>query len=108
MAMEFGPNWLQPIQKRLGEKYPHLSPEELDYCNVTCSKARDEGNNFIYLKLGEVAGKGQTITGNELELQLATFTNTKYQWISTENLGKLFSQGCYYAWKDGLIEALKG
>lgn len=108
MSMAFGPDWLKPIQERLGKKYPEITEEKLDEYNQICSKARDDGNDFIYRTLEKMAELKQTITSADLEYQLKTFMTTKYLWISKENLNRLFSQGCYYAWKDGLTEGIQG
>lgn len=48
MGMEFGTNWLQPIQKRLAKKHPQLSQAELDEYDRVCREAM----NFGHTQLG--------------------------------------------------------
>lgn len=105
MALEFGPNLNQPINQRLKDQFPQLRGIDLEEANKLCYRVRDEGVNFIYNTLGSVAGKRETIQADQLELLLKK-SLAKYLWISSENLGRIYSQGCYYAWKDGSIEAL--
>ena len=47
LAMEFGKNWLQPIQKRLSKKYPKLSTTELDEYNTKCQSAMKLGHDSM-------------------------------------------------------------
>ena len=35
-AMQWGENWMQPIQERLSTKFPDLSSEDLDKYNDIC------------------------------------------------------------------------
>jgi tRNA isopentenyl-2-thiomethyl-A-37 hydroxylase MiaE len=43
LAMEFGKNWLMPIQDRLGKKHKRLNREELDHYEKVCRKALEYG-----------------------------------------------------------------
>jgi hypothetical protein len=105
MALEFGPNLNQPIHQRLKQKFPDLNDHKLAEINQLCYDVRDEGVNFILSTLGAVAGKRGTIKHAELELMLKEKL-AKYLWINEKNLSHIYSQGCYYAWKDGSIDAL--
>lgn len=90
--MEFGEYWLQPIQSRLSILCPSLSPTELDAYNHHCGQAMNVGHRTV----GEI----MTELGGPYEGAQALFTQrmlAKYSWISASNLGRLFSQGCYYA-----------
>jgi hypothetical protein len=106
MALEFGPNLNQPVNNRLKLKFPDISDKDLDQINQLCYLVRDKSHHFIYSTLAKVANKKQTIPASELEMGLKQYLDSKYLWINAENLGRLYSQGCYYAWKDGLIDAL--
>ena len=93
LAMEWGGNWLQPIQKRLGKLYPELSPEELDRYDSIAREAMDYGHSTV-CKMAEVTGKD--IDKNEF----AEKFKAKYEWVSDKNIGRCFSQGRYYVYKD--------
>lgn len=93
LAMEFGENWLQPIQERLSKKYPHLSAEDLVEYNTLCKSAMNFGHEIVY-ELAEQHGKETKYEKFEpIYIQ-------KYSWVSRKNLSRLFSQGMYYAWRD--------
>jgi hypothetical protein len=94
LALEWGQSWLEPIQKRLGRIYPHLTTEELDSYNKLCKEVADYGNDLIY-ELDEDPFKN-----NEKCFHLwKTAMLDKYPWINEENLSRSFSQSCYYAMK---------
>ena len=46
-SMEFGKNWLQPINQRLKNKFLELSSDELEECNNICKEVNKIANNFI-------------------------------------------------------------
>jgi 16S rRNA U1498 N3-methylase RsmE len=102
MAMEFGANWLQPINKRLGNKLKDLSPAKLDEYNVICQAAMKQGHNYVYDKLNDLAECNRTIPNTALQEQFNTHMKLHFNWISNKNLKHLYSQSCYYAWKNGL------
>jgi hypothetical protein len=105
-AMAFGENWLSPIQIRLAAKYPMLTTEQLDGYNSACQTAMDDGHQFIMGTLSEVCRRQQMIPGTVLAEQLRSYMRPKYPWINQSNLSHLYSQGRYYAWKEGLDRAL--
>lgn len=100
IAMEFGENWLNPIQERLSKKYPKLDEEDLDYLNIYCREAMFEGHQFIPQILDDA---NKPILSDQLSELFSDFIRNKYNWINKENINRLFSQGCYYAWKDGYL-----
>jgi hypothetical protein len=96
MAMAFGEFWLQPIQARLHARYPHLSESELDECNEHCQKAMKFGHTELPQCWRATRSKKDAAFQLFRERVLAL-----YPWVAAANLEHLFSQGCYYAWKDG-------
>lgn len=96
--MEWGPNWLKPIQERLAVKYPHLNVEELDAYQAVCRSAMNFGHEQVP-EHWHAAGGDQA----EAERRSQQAVLARYPWVSPANLSHLFSQGCYYAWKDGAI-----
>ena len=105
-AMEFGTNWLQPIQSRLSQKVPNLTKTELDRFDQTCRSAMETGHNFIYERLSKLSDDQQTIESNQLTKEFEGLLKEKFFWISRSNLKSLLSQSIYYAWKDGLEKTI--
>jgi hypothetical protein len=107
MAMEFGENFRQPIQERLSKKFRSLSPEQLNHYNTVCLMAMKEGNDFLTDLLSHLSSSHQTIREADLKHQLISFMKTRYSWINQNNLDRLYSQGCYYAFKNGDDSAIR-
>ncbi|HLP20910.1 MAG TPA: hypothetical protein VK174_11445 [Chitinophagales bacterium] len=105
-AMEFGENWLKPIQQRLFKKYNYLTKEQLDNYNSICKAALNDGVRFMETTLEKISDQKQTIQEQELKDQLRVFMLAKYPWIDRNALAHLFNQGCYYNWKEGLSGAI--
>ncbi|WEK18002.1 MAG: hypothetical protein P0Y49_14490 [Candidatus Pedobacter colombiensis] len=60
------------------------------------------GHEFIYKSLADIFDKEETIKESQLKESFKNFMLNQYPWIDNKNLSRLFSQGCYYAHKDGL------
>ncbi|HEV2680757.1 MAG TPA: hypothetical protein VGV14_09685, partial [Rhodanobacter sp.] len=93
LAMEWGKNWLKPIQDRLAFGHPELTREELDEVNAISQNAMKFGHGYVY-DLALKAGKDTKKSDLESAMQ------SRYPWVNARNLSHLFSQGMYYAWKD--------
>ncbi len=96
LAMAFGEHWLSPIQSRLGERFAELSPDQLDGYDAACREAMRVGHEQARLALREHPDSQE----RAYEL-FRTKVRARFVWIDDANLSHLFSQGCYYAWKDG-------
>jgi hypothetical protein len=96
LSMAFGPDWLKPIQSRLAALHPELSPAELDAYESACRAAMDLGHAQVPAHWNAAAGD-QAAAFRLFERAVLE----RHPWISEKNLSHLFSQGCYYAWKDG-------
>jgi hypothetical protein len=93
LAMEWGTDWMKPIQPRLASRYPALTPAELDELDKLCRDAMKFGHTTVY-DLAESAGKDTKYE------DFARVMTRRYAWVDARNLSRLFSQGMYYAWKD--------
>lgn len=94
--MEWGTDWLRPIQERLSRIAPDLTEEELDYFNSICQEAMKFGHD----KMHELAEK----QGSSVDIdEFSGIFKQRFAWASKENIAHCFSQGMYYAWKDGLV-----
>lgn len=92
-SMEFGKNWLLNINDRLLNEYPELTESQLIACNEICKKTNKLAHGYVYENL--VKSNKKMIDFSEFKI----FMKIKYQWIDEKNLGRLYSQSCYYAWK---------
>ncbi len=107
MASEFGEDFLQPIQARLAILFPDMMNEQLDLYNKKSGKARDEAYKFVYHQMSDLAAKSETISKSWSFAQFEVHMKAKYPLINEENLSHLYSQGCYFAYKDGIITPLE-
>ncbi|GAB4578346.1 MAG: hypothetical protein Fur0022_10810 [Anaerolineales bacterium] len=92
LAMEWGEDWLKPIQSRLAKQFPTLTPKELDEVNAICQKAMRFGHQLV-LTLAKQYGQESYQGMWETEFLRVC------PWVNRENLGRLYSQGMYYAMK---------
>jgi hypothetical protein len=100
LSMEFGPNWLKPLQERLSHKIPNLTSAELDSLDRECRSVRDEGIQDLHYMLEEIDPK-QPKDKNVVYAEFSTNQMQKHPWINKKNMDHLFSQAMYYAFKDG-------
>ena len=92
LAMEWGSDWLKPIQERLTKKYPRLSTIELDEINTVCQAAMSFGHATVYDLVKE--------HGRDVSLQqFEPIMKSRYPWVGAGNMSRLFSQGMYYSMK---------
>ena len=99
LAMEFGENWLMPVQERLIGEYPHIESPMADQIDLLCKEVMSTCNSATGK---ELKGRNETkIEIREVNYRIRRILREKYIWISEENLNRLFSQACYYAYKDG-------
>lgn len=96
LAMEFGENWLRPIQQRLAVAFETLTPAELDAYDSICREVMAFCEQQVRARWKEAAG-------NEAEARrlFKIAVLDRHPWVADEHLSRLFSQGRYYAWKDG-------
>lgn len=96
LALEWGQHWLAPIHDRLGALYPSLSPEELGRYDAACRAAMRFGHEGVRSAWREADRDQEKAFALWRDAILA-----RYPWISDDNMRRTFSQGMYYAWKDG-------
>jgi hypothetical protein len=95
LAMAWGEHLLAPIQQRLGREYPALSSAELDDVNAACQAAMKFGHAAAYA----LASEGH---GHVDPQAFKARVKSRYPWVDSANIARLFTQSMYYAWKDGL------
>lgn len=95
LAMEWGDDWLKPIQARLGREHPGLSVEDLDRYDKECRAAMTRGHHLV----GKLAMQEGLQPSPEMFDRFCADARRRDPWISDDNLSHLYSQGCYYAMK---------
>ena len=91
LAMQWGEDWLKPIQSRLGTAYPALSSTELDEINALCQEAMRHGHAAV-LPLANMSDAERIATWRADVLG-------RYAWVDENNLSHMYSQGMYYSMK---------
>ena len=107
LALRWGDEWMQPIQERLKQKFPNLTSSELDEHDLLCTQARNHGQNYIFDTLRKATDDGIQLSEKAFKKQFKDFVKNTYPWVNNSNLNSIFSQGMYYAWKDGFDRCLK-
>ena len=97
LAMEWGEQWLCPIQERLATAHPELSREELDRYDELCRAAMHHAHALV----AKCWRSADTRDEQLVFARFAELLGKTYPWISPENVSRAWSQGMYYAWKDG-------
>ena len=101
IAMEWGEDWLQPIQERVGTRFPKLDEATLDECNEICQAGMRTGNELAVECMRGIglSDKLSREKGHEIQSRFSSEMRAQFPWIDDDNLGRLYSQGCYYAMK---------
>lgn len=99
LAMQFGKNWLNPVNERLKKLYPFLSDVTIDEYSSTCANVLNDGINYIAKTLSEAPNT----PNKELSQLYNSFIIQSHPWISKSNTKALYKQALYYAHHDGLI-----
>lgn len=92
--MDWGENWLAPIQDRLRQRHPQLNPQQLDELNEACQGAMKFGRATAY----ELAQAGGAQVAPEA---FAARVLAQYPWLSADNAERLQRQSLYFVWKAG-------
>lgn len=101
LAMEWGEDWLKPIQERLLRYHPWLQADQADEINGLAQEAMRLGHHLLY-KSVEAAAYGYA-SCREMVMDKQEFegqVRARYEWVNEENISHLYAQGRYYAWKD--------
>ncbi|ALD20458.1 hypothetical protein [Hymenobacter sp. DG25A] len=107
LALEWGQDWLSPIQKRLSGKFAFLSPAELDSYNTISRDIMDKDLAFIQTSLEAAKSRNLKVSEGRLRSDYYAFMQEQFPTIHKRNLDTIFSQGLYYSWKDGLTNNLE-
>lgn len=88
--LKWGPERMTPTKERLKKKCPGLKGNALAECDATAEAAMDLGHRYVY--------DHPSCPPDEC----AAAVRATYPWVSPDNMTSIYSQGIYYARKDGL------
>lgn len=94
LAMDWGQDWLAPIQARLRERHPYLDAAKLEQLNASCQGAMRLAHETVH---GRLRDGVQDISVESL----AAVVRARYPWVDQDNLVRLLKQSLYYAAKVG-------
>lgn len=94
LAMNWGEDWLAPINRRLAERHPQLSDSELEELDQTCRQAM----TFALETAHAMLHGGTERPSSEA---FAPVLHARYPWLNQENVARMLNQGLYYAAKMG-------
>ncbi len=90
LSLEWGKDWLKPINDRICAIYPSLTEAEADELNRTCKEIQKYCWDDLCWKEAD---------GLITQPQIVEAMKPRYPELSDANLNRLISQGYYYARK---------
>ncbi len=90
LSLEWGENFLKPIQSRLQAAYPQITNDQANLISAWCDAVKDYA-------FAVVEKDYPLILKNEAGTAIAQIKE-KYPQLSDETLSRLHNQGMYYAW----------
>ena len=90
LTLEWGKNWLSPVDDRLKGFFPNIGDDKAKRIDTYIKETRNDIFNIIeqyYLK---------ELSDTQMKLKI----KDKYPFMNNDNYTRLLSQGMYYAWKD--------
>lgn len=88
LSLDWGYDFMVPINNRMKKLYPTLTQQELDFLNTMCYHTVQP---FAWQRFYEVHESGDTT------YQALCSIKEEFPWITPENLNTLEDQGAYYA-----------
>ena len=94
-ALQWGNELGQATRRQLATLHPRLADDALAACESLSRKAMLHGHRMFYAHAGpEHADRDHWRNAMHAD----------YAWISEDNLGRIYSQGSYFAWREGLTQ----
>lgn len=87
LALEWGKDWLMPIPDRLRERYPTMTREEAERWDARCREIME----YVFREC-----RGASLENIEA---VSDMIAGRYPLLNESNVGRLTSQGIYYAMK---------
>ncbi len=94
-ALQWGNELGQATRRQLALLHPRLADDALAAYDSLSRKAMLHGHRMFYTHAGpEGADRDNWVNAMHAD----------YAWISDDNLGRIYSQGSYFAWREGLTQ----
>lgn len=93
LALDWGPDWLQPIQARLAGLAPELDAQQRDALNALAQRVMRFGRKAMEDAMRLRGGQPAVPDLDALRGRLGP----EFGWIDHERLSRLHSQSAYYA-----------
>ena len=88
LSLEWGENFMAPIQARLRETFPELTPDQAD----ELEKSSRQIQSFAFALYEELYFEKMTRAEVEAKIKVA------HAFLDADNMARLYNQGMYYAW----------
>jgi hypothetical protein len=96
ISLEWGPRRSIPFEERLAAARPELSGEEVADLRKLTNQVESEAWGTVASFFTAHGMKDRDANAAWTRALLA-----KWPWLTEKSLAALWTQGCYYAWKDG-------
>ena len=106
-SLEFGKNWMRPINERLSRRFPNLTNAELEEFNRICEQTRNSSLNHMSEILQRITDQQNRVKEKEIKSAITEWMRDQFPWVSSSNIKRIHSTGMYFGWKDGLTEFVK-
>jgi hypothetical protein len=95
-ALQWGNELGQATKRQLAVLHPQLADDALTAYDSLSRKAMLHGHRMFYAHAGpEDADRDRWVHAMRAD----------YAWVSDDNLGRIYSQGSYFAWREGLTQS---
>lgn len=100
MGLEFGENWLVPVEERLGKKFPLLSKKAKIYLDKHIKEMREYGLKLVYECIDGATSEDEAFSKLEIGYpEILAKLQDKSPKLRPDLLEKLYSQSVYYSRK---------
>ena len=93
--MEWGHEWLQPIQGRLAAAHPQLDASQCDALDALARQTMRAGREALHMLLRDQRGVFEVPSIAAFRASLGT----TFAWLDATQLSRLYSQSIYYVRK---------
>lgn len=92
LAMEWGREWLQPIQARLAATHPHLDASQRDALDALARRTMRAGREALLTLLRDPRGDSELPSIEAFRASL----DPRFAWLDAAQRSRLYSQSIYY------------
>ncbi len=96
ISIEWGPRRSIPYETRLANSRPELAQSQIEELRTLCAQVESEAWGTVVQHF-----KANGMNDAAAIDAWTTALRAKWPWLNQNNLASLWTQGCYYAWKEG-------